>query len=217
MERYSKILAICKRFCGHNVSNAVKIPKVGRPARLDDVEITAQSLYQEEMGYCRERDFFIFLIERHPEIASKLGTRRNYNNRRRKVAILCEKIRQKLSAALRSRDDSIYLVDSMPLPMCRQSRRKRCRIMQEREVGQPLMGRCAAQNEYYYGYKLHAVCTLLPRKEARGVLTIGFTDVLRCPLRCSGVVNADLTRRGAETIRNASLEAGITAEEGEEF
>lgn len=159
MRRYSKILEICKRFLGHNDQNIVKTSKVGRPARLDDVEIAAISLYQEEMGYCSERDFFIFLSERHPEIASKLGTRRNYNTRRRKVAMLCEKIRQKMAAALRYQDDSIYIVDSMPLPMCRHSRRNRCRIMQDREVGQPRMGRCAAQNEFYYGYKLHAVCT----------------------------------------------------------
>lgn len=159
MRRYSKILEICKRFLGHNDQNIVKTSKVGRPARLDDVEIAAISLYQEEMGYCSERDFFIFLSERHPEIATKLGTRRNYNTRRRKVAMLCEKIRQKMAAALRYQDDSIYIVDSMPLPMCRHSRRNRCRIMQDREVGQPRMGRCAAQNEFYYGYKLHAVCT----------------------------------------------------------
>lgn len=41
MERYGKTIAICKRFGGHSTYDVVKTPKVGRPARPDDGEMTA--------------------------------------------------------------------------------------------------------------------------------------------------------------------------------
>lgn len=155
MERYSKILEICKQFSAQILPKS----KVGRPSKLSDIEILALSLYQEEMGYASEREFYISLCERAPEMAKKLGSRRNYNTRRRNVAWLCEEMRKRILRALHPANEAVYVVDSMPLPICRQARCKSCKTMRGVERSEPQSGYCAAQHEFYFGYKFHAVCS----------------------------------------------------------
>ncbi len=48
----------------------------------------------------------------------------------------------------------LYLIDTMPLPMCRKVRGERCRKVR----GKGYLGRCAAKNEWFFGWRLHWVC-----------------------------------------------------------
>ncbi|KAA6344415.1 hypothetical protein EZS27_007968 [termite gut metagenome] len=57
-------------------------------------------------------------------------------------------------------DRDYYLVDSMPLEVCRLSRSSRCSICQEDVHTFPDKGYCVTQKMYYYGYKLHAICSI---------------------------------------------------------
>jgi len=52
-----------------------------------------------------------------------------------------------------------YLVDSMPLEVCKISRAPRSILEQDNEAVAPDYGYCAAQNTHYFGYKIHAACT----------------------------------------------------------
>ncbi|NAW51038.1 transposase, partial [Elizabethkingia argentiflava] len=52
-----------------------------------------------------------------------------------------------------------YIVDSMPLEICKLSRSSRSTVCRENYFTSPDKGFCASQNSVYYGYKLHAVCT----------------------------------------------------------
>ena len=49
---------------------------------------------------------------------------------------------------------TIYIVDSMPIPVCRRARAKRC----TKVAGAQYHGKCYAKNEPYFGWKLHLVC-----------------------------------------------------------
>ncbi len=49
---------------------------------------------------------------------------------------------------------TIYIIDSMPIPVCRCARAKRCRNV----AGAQYDGTCYAKNERYFGWKLHLVC-----------------------------------------------------------
>ena len=53
-----------------------------------------------------------------------------------------------------------YVVDSMPLEVCKLSRCNRSRICKENVETSPNKGYCATQKLNYYGYKLHAVCSI---------------------------------------------------------
>ena len=48
----------------------------------------------------------------------------------------------------------------MPLEVCKLSRSSRSKICRETLYASPDKGYCAAQNSHYYGYKLHAICSV---------------------------------------------------------
>jgi len=52
------------------------------------------------------------------------------------------------------RTGEAYIIDSMPLPVCRRCRARRCRKVE----GVAYCGHCAAKKEKFYGYRLHLVC-----------------------------------------------------------
>ncbi|KAA6309971.1 hypothetical protein EZS27_038640 [termite gut metagenome] len=70
-----------------------------------------------------------------------------------------ERIRQAMAEKITS-DRDYYIVDSMPVEICRLSRSSRCHICKENIHTYPDKGYCATQKMYYYGYKLHAICTI---------------------------------------------------------
>ncbi len=48
----------------------------------------------------------------------------------------------------------------MPLEVCKLSRASRSKICKEQNFAQPNKGYCASQSLHFYGYKLHAVCSI---------------------------------------------------------
>ena len=53
-----------------------------------------------------------------------------------------------------------YIVDSMPLEICKLIRSGHSKICKENFETSPNKGYCATQKMSYYGYKLHAVCNI---------------------------------------------------------
>ena len=82
-----------------------------------------------------------------------------YNKRKRKLVPYIEKVRQKMVQHLVA-SEKYFMVDSMPLEICKNARANRSSICKENEKSRPDKGFCASQNMYFYGYKLHAVCSL---------------------------------------------------------
>lgn len=48
----------------------------------------------------------------------------------------------------------VFIVDTLPIPICKRVRAKRCRKVQ----GSAFAGYCAAKHEHYFGWQLHLVC-----------------------------------------------------------
>lgn len=55
--------------------------------------------------------------------------------------------------------DKYYIVDSMPLEVCKMSRSGRSTICTEFIDSSPNHGYCASQQMQFYGYKIHSVCS----------------------------------------------------------
>ncbi|KXK49207.1 MAG: transposase IS4 family protein [Chloroflexi bacterium OLB13] len=49
----------------------------------------------------------------------------------------------------------VFIIDSMPVPVCKRVRAGRCRKLQ----GKRYFGRCAAKDETFFGWRLHLVCS----------------------------------------------------------
>jgi hypothetical protein len=54
--------------------------------------------------------------------------------------------------------ENIFIVDSIPVEVCKLSRFARSKICKERFETTPDNGFCSAQN-IFYGYKLHGICS----------------------------------------------------------
>lgn len=131
-----------------NFLNQIRKPK------LSDIELIAIDLTSEYMSIDSEYQLFRVL----PSCLSNRIERSVYNRRKRKLFSSRESIRKKLSNRISSKD--YYIVDSMPLEVCKLSRSSRSSICKEEYETAPNKGYCASQSTPYYGYKLHAVCTI---------------------------------------------------------
>ena len=116
------------------------LPQI-RVSRLSDKELVCINLTSEYMGIDSERDLF----RRLPDCLSTRIERSVYNRRRRKLFAFIEQIRQTASDAF-NRFEDVYIVDSMPLEVCKLSRSARSKICRQDTYSAPNKGYCASQN-----------------------------------------------------------------------
>lgn len=148
---YERILEVLQK-----ISKPQLLPYQRRRPKLSDLELISLCLTAEYLGIDSENDLFRKLSEP----LSLQIERSVYNRRRRKLAFHIEDIRFKLSSFFNEFEDC-FIVDSMPLEVCKLARSKRSTICRESDYSQPDKGYCASQGSTYYGYKLHAVCSVV--------------------------------------------------------
>jgi len=145
-----KIFETLKQF-----ESKLNLKKQIRQPKMSDLELIAVDLTAEYMSIDSERQLFRILPQ---EISSRIE-RSVYNKRRR--ALFYEKHRlQQLMSEKITGANTYYLIDSMPLEVCKLSRASRSKICKDNEQVFPDKGFCASQSMYYYGYKLHATCSV---------------------------------------------------------
>lgn len=129
---------------------------VGRKQKMSDLEVVALSLTAEFMSIDSENSLFKQINQ--AEIPN-LIERSQFNKRRRKLFLFSEEIRTKLAREFLEFED-YFIVDSMPLEICKFSRHSRVKICKEEFESAPSKGFCASQNNWFFGYKLHGVCSV---------------------------------------------------------
>ena len=127
-----------------------------RKPKLSNLELIAMNITAEYMSIDSECQLFRTISGTKLE---GLIERSVYNRRKRKLFSLTEKVRQKLACSFNQYED-YFVVDSMPLEVCKNARAIRSTICKEQEYCYPDKGFCASQKLYYYGYKLHGVCSV---------------------------------------------------------
>ena len=130
--------------------------RVGRKSKMSDLEVVALSLTAEFMSIDSENSLFHQVNQ--AEIPN-LIERSQFNKRRRKLFLFSEKVRTKLTSYFLEFED-YFIVDSMPLEICKFARHNRIKICNEDFETAPSKGFCASQNNWFYGYKLHGVCSI---------------------------------------------------------
>jgi len=129
--------------------NQVRLPK------LNDKQLIALNLAAEGLGIDSER----YLFKQLPNELKPMIERSVYNRRRRSLSIKIEEFRQKIAHQIEPANDH-HIIDSMPVEICKFARANRSKICRDSVEQSPNHGYCAAQKTYYFGYKLHAVCTI---------------------------------------------------------
>ena len=124
--------------------------------KLSDIELISLMILAEFKSIDSEHQLFreIKGFEIGPNIERSV-----YNRRKRKLFPFIEEIRMKMVDKL-NESENYFIVDSMPLEVCKISRSFRSKICKDVDYAYPNKGFCASQNLHFYGYKLHAVCSI---------------------------------------------------------
>lgn len=99
------------------------------------------------------------LFRQLPCFLSNKIERSVYNRRKRKLSLKINEIRLKIAESF-NEFENYFIVDSMPLEICKISRSIRSKICKDEQYCFPARGFCASQQMSFYGYKLHAVCSV---------------------------------------------------------
>ena len=147
---YERILEVLREISNENLVSYQR-----RAPKLKDLELISLALTAEFMGIDSESHLF-----RHIPVTIRQKIDRSvYNRRKRRLANKIDEIRIKLARSF-NEFENIFIIDSMPVEVCKLSRSGTSKICKDAEYCYPNRGFCASQKMHFYGYKLHAVCSV---------------------------------------------------------
>lgn len=156
---FDKILDLLTGILRDEINEKGNYKRCGVVPRFSDVEVMALSLTAECLGIDSENYLFSKLSADYNNEFENIISRRQYNDRRKVLFDKTERVRKLMAARLNERAD-VFAIDSMPLEICKLSREGRNKMGKESSYHHcPDKGYCASQKKYFYGYKLHSVCS----------------------------------------------------------
>ena len=102
-----------------------------------------------------------------------------------------------------------FLIDSMPVPVCKRARARRCQKVR----GKEFCGYCAAKRERFFGWRLHLVCTTTGVPVAFDLLPGGLHDLTPIHELAYGLPT-EATVYGDKGYNGAADEATLLADTG---
>ena len=127
-----------------------------RKPKLSDCEVLAVTLTAESIGIDSETYLFGKLRKDYLGDFPHLTHRCNYNRRKKALGTYLQQLNQLLAEGMNEREN-VFIVDSIPIPVCKLAREKPSKICRENFETAPDKGWSAVNKAYYYGYKLHLV------------------------------------------------------------
>jgi len=148
---------ICNIFGKKFTNDNGNIPRRGVVPKFSDLEVVALNLTAEALSIDSENLLFNKLNSDYKADFPNLISRRQYNDRRKLLFDLTDKIRKAMAEDIDEFEDT-YCVDSKPVEVCKLTREKRNQMGKTDYDKAPSKGYCASQDRYYFGYKLHILC-----------------------------------------------------------
>lgn len=131
-------------------------PKVGIAPKLSDAELVTLAVMQAMLGFSNETQWLRYARRHLSQQFRYLPGQPGYNKRLRRAAFLLKEVIRHLAAQTDTFTDDVWVVDSTPVE-CGRSREtaKRSDL-----AGWAGYGYCASHTRYFWGLRLHLVCTL---------------------------------------------------------
>ena len=182
-------------------------PEVGICPKLSDAELLTLSAIQAFLGFCSERRFLRFAKGQLGGLFPYLPKQPGYNKRLRAAA---GQMNTLIHTLVRETDlffDDVFVVDSTPI----ECGRSRTTAKRSDLGGFATYGYCASHSRYFWGLRLHLLCTPagLPVAFALANAKADEREVLRDLLE----IDPELLRPGQVII----ADKGYTSGELEEF
>lgn len=156
---FDKIYLIVKSSLSDRLNSLDNLQFYPSVPKMNDCSIIALSICAESLGIDSENYLWSKLKKDYQKDFPNLIDRSNFNKRRRRLKLYIHEVTKQLSVALNEAED-VFLVDSIPVPVCKIAREKRCKFGSECFENTPDKGYSAVTKSYYYGYKLHLVTSI---------------------------------------------------------
>ncbi|MFJ1550549.1 IS982 family transposase [Streptomyces sp. NPDC088246] len=130
-------------------------PAVGIAPQLTDAELVTLAMMQAMLGFTSEARWMharVHLRHLFPYLPQQSG----YNKRLRKAAELLRRVTRILATRTSVWSDDVWVVDSTPVK-CGRSRET---VKRSDLAGWAQYGYCASHSRFFWGLRLHLVCTL---------------------------------------------------------
>ncbi len=121
------------------------MPRPGVVPEFSDLKVVALGLAAEALGIDSESLLFSRL-EGYRREMPRLLSRRQYNDRRKSTALLCQRIHERMAREMDGGEDC-FCIDSMPVEVCRMARQALHDGL-EGHRGSPSYGYCATQGTH---------------------------------------------------------------------
>jgi hypothetical protein len=131
-------------------------PAVGAIPQLSDAELVTLAAMQALQGYTSERRWLRHASKRLRHLFPYLPGQSGYNKRLRAASYLVTIMIRALAKDTAAWNDDVWVVDSTPVE-CGRSRET---VMRSDLAGWAQYGYCASHSRYFWGLRLHLVCTL---------------------------------------------------------
>lgn len=151
---FQKMLQITTTVLKQNIDKDGNLYFYPRKPKLSDAEIIALSLCQECLGIDSENWFMAKLKSDYRDDFPNLVHITNYNKRRKRLTACTEQVNKLIANELNEGED-VFMVDSIPVPVCKLAREQQFKICKHDFDTAPDKGYSAVYKQYYIGYKLH--------------------------------------------------------------
>ena len=131
-------------------------PRVGLAPRLSDAELVTLVVLQALLGFTSEARFLRYAKASLRGMFPYLPTQSGYNKRIRAATGMLWAVIAYLVACTSSSSDDVWVVDSAPVE-CGRSRET---AQRSDLAGWAEYGYCASHSRFFWGLRLHLVCTL---------------------------------------------------------
>lgn len=125
-------------------------------SKLSDSEIISISIVGEAFTVDSEKAWFNFVKKNFKDLFPNICDRTRFNRTKRNLYSVIKEIQKYFSKMPMFANDSIRIIDSMPIPVCKFARAYFSKCFKDISS----YGYCASKKETYFGLKLHALVTV---------------------------------------------------------
>jgi hypothetical protein len=126
---------------------------------MSDIQIVALALTAESLSIDSENLLFFKLKNEYQQDFPNLIDRSNFNRRRKRLVNFISFVSQSVAMYIEP-DNSSYIIDSMPVPICKNIRIARSKICNNDQDVSPSRSYHACHKTYYFGFKLQLITTV---------------------------------------------------------
>ena len=131
-------------------------PKIGIAPKTSDAEMLTLAVMQALLGYTSETRWLRYARKNLLSMFPNLPLQSGYNKRLRKLAATMTWLIGELGRQTSIANDDVWVVDSTPVE-CARSRET---VKRSDLAGWAEYGYCASHSRFFWGLRLHLVCTL---------------------------------------------------------